>query len=210
MDSCSVENKVYPVSQGSSIKGYNISPIYHWDITMQFLKEEFQSSRVVYEVNNLEYRFKSGEVGIHHMSFKGESGRMIGIMGASGAGKSTLLSVLNGINPPYDGEVLINGISIHKEKEKIKGLIGYVSQDDLLIEDLTVFNNLYFNAKLCFGNLTEEEITDRVDSVLKNLGLYEIRNMKVGSPLNKKISGGQRKRLNISLGTYQGTCNTVS
>jgi ABC-type multidrug transport system ATPase subunit len=193
------ENKVYPVSQGSSIKGYNISPIYYWDITMQFLAEEFLSSRVVYEVNNLEYRFKSGEVGIHHMTFKSESGRMIGIMGASGAGKSTLLSVLNGMNPPSDGEVLINGISIHKEKEKIKGLIGYVSQDDLLIEDLTVFNNLYYNAKLCFGNLAEEEIIQRVDNVLKNLGLYEIRNMKVGSPLNKKISGGQRKRLNISL-----------
>jgi len=193
------ENKVYPVSQGSSIKGYNISPIYYWDITMQFLAEEFLSSRVVYEVNNLEYRFKSGDVGIHHMTFKSESGRMIGIMGASGAGKSTLLSVLNGLNPPSDGEVLINGISIHKEKEKIKGLIGYVSQDDLLIEDLTVFNNLYYNAKLCFGNLTEEEIIQRVDNILKNLGLYEIRNMKVGSPLNKKISGGQRKRLNISL-----------
>jgi ABC transport system ATP-binding/permease protein len=193
------ENKVYPISQGSSIKGYNIAPIYYWDITMQFLKEEFQSSRVVYEVNNLEYRFKTGEVGIHHMTFKGESGRMIGIMGASGAGKSTLLSVLNGINPPFDGEVLINGISIHEEREKIKGLIGYVSQDDHLIEDLTVFNNLYYNAKLCFGNLTEEKIIQRVDNVLKNLGLYEIRNMKVGSPLNKKISGGQRKRLNISL-----------
>lgn len=193
------ENKVYPVSQGSSIKGYNISPVYYWDITMQFLKEEFQSSRVVYEVNNLEYRFRSGEVGIHHMSFKSESGRMIGIMGASGAGKSTLLSVLNGINEPYDGEVLINGISIHKEREKIKGLIGYVSQDDLLIEDLTVFDNLYYNARLCFGNLTDEEIIRRVDNVLKNLGLFEIRNMKVGSPLNKKISGGQRKRLNISL-----------
>jgi ABC-type multidrug transport system ATPase subunit len=120
-------------------------------------------------------------------------------MGASGAGKSTLLSVLNGINPPYDGEVLLNGISIHKEREKIKGLIGYVSQDDHLIEDLTVFNNLFYNAKLCFGNLTEEEIIQRVDNLLKNLGLYEIRNMKVGSPLNKKISGGQRKRLNISL-----------
>jgi ABC-type multidrug transport system ATPase subunit len=47
--------------------------------------------------------------------------------------------------------------------------------------------------------LTEEEIISRVDSVLKNLGLYEIRNIQVGSPLNKKISGGQRKRLNISL-----------
>ncbi|HUX58056.1 MAG TPA: ATP-binding cassette domain-containing protein [Bacteroidales bacterium] len=193
------DDKVYPFSQGSAIKGYKITPIYYWDVTMQFLKEEFEASRVVYEVNNLEYRFRSGEVGIHHMSFKEESGRMVGIMGASGAGKSTLLSVLNGTNNPDDGEVLINGASIHKDKDKVKGLIGYVSQDDLLIEELTVFENLYYNAKLCFDNLTEEEIVNRVYSVLKNLGLYEIRDMKVGSPLNKKISGGQRKRLNISL-----------
>jgi ABC transport system ATP-binding/permease protein len=194
-----LEDKVYPLGQGSSIKGFKIAPIYYWDITKQYLKEELQASRVVYEVNNLEYRFISGEVGIHHMSFSEESGRMVGIMGASGAGKSTLLGVLNGTNPPSDGEVLINGISIHKDKNKIKGLIGYVSQDDLLIEELTVFDNLYFNARLCFDNLTEEEIVSRVDSVLKNLGLSEIRNIQVGSPLNKKISGGQRKRLNISL-----------
>jgi ABC transport system ATP-binding/permease protein len=193
------EDKVYPFSQGSSVKAYKISPIYFWDVTMQFMKEEFKASRVVYEVNNIEYRFKSGKVGIHHMSFKEESGRMVGIMGASGAGKSTLLSVLNGINPPSDGEVLINGASIHKDKEKVKGLIGYVSQDDLLIEELTVFENLYYNAKLCFDNLTEEDIISRVDSTLKNLGLNEIRDIQVGSPLNKKISGGQRKRLNISL-----------
>ncbi len=193
------EEKVYPFSQGAAIKGYKITPIYYWDVTMQFLKEEFMASRVVYEVNNLEYRFKNGKVGIHHMSFKEESGRMVGIMGASGAGKSTLLGVLNGTNSPYDGEVLINNVSIHKEKEKVKGLIGYVSQDDLLIEELTVFENLYYNAKLCFDNLTEEEIIARVDNVLKNLGLYEIRDIQVGSPLNKKISGGQRKRLNISL-----------
>ncbi len=194
-----LEEKVYPFSQGSSIKGYKITPIYYWDVTMQFLKQEFLESRVAYEVNNIEYRFKSGKVGIHHMSFKEESGRMVGIMGASGAGKSTLLSVLNGSNNPSDGEVLINGTSIHKDKEKIKGLIGFVSQDDLLIEELTVFENLYYNAKLCFDNLNDEEICTRVDGVLKNLGLYEIRDMKVGTPLNKKISGGQRKRLNISL-----------
>ena len=193
------EGKVYPFSQGSSIKGYKVKPVYYWDVSMQFLKEEFKASRVVYEVNNIEYRFKNGKVGIHHMSFKEESGRMVGIMGASGAGKSTLLSVLNGMNPPYDGEVLINGISIHEDKEKVKGLIGFVSQDDLLIEELTVFENLYYNAKLCFDNLTEEEIVTRVDNVLRNLGLYEIRDIQVGSPLNKKISGGQRKRLNISL-----------
>ncbi len=193
------EDKVYPFSTGSAIKGYKIKPVYYWDVTMQFLKEEFESSRVVYEVNNIEYRFKSGQVGIHHMSFKAESGRMVGIMGASGAGKTTLLSVLNGTNAPNDGEVLINGTSIHNDKEKIKGLIGFVSQDDLLIEELTVFENLYYNARLCFDNLTDKEIVTKVDDVLKHLGLDEIRDMKVGTPLNKNISGGQRKRLNISL-----------
>jgi len=194
-----MEDKVYPFGEGSSIKGYKIKPLYYWDVTMQFLKEDFQASRVVYEVNNVEYRFKTGQVGIHHMSFREESGRMVGIMGASGAGKSTLLSVLNGTNAPADGDVLINSINIYEDKEKIKGLIGYVSQDDLLIEELTVFENLYYNAKLCFDNLTDNEVTEKVDNVLKNLGLYEIRDMKVGTPLNKKISGGQRKRLNISL-----------
>jgi len=193
------EDKVYPFGQGASLKGYSIKPIYYLDVTDQFMNEVLRESRVVYEVNNVEYRFRSGQVGIHHMSFREESGRMVGIMGASGAGKSTLLSVLNGINPPFDGEVLINGINIHSEKEKIKGLIGFVSQDDLLIEELTVFENLYYNAKLCFDNLSDKDIIDRVDNTLKSLGLLEIRDMKVGSPLNKKISGGQRKRLNISL-----------
>lgn len=193
------EDKVYPFNPGSSLRDPKSSPIYYSDIIKQFLKEELQASRVVYKVNNLEYRFRGGKIGIHPMSFEEESGRMVGIMGASGAGKSTLLSVLNGINHPYSGEVTINGVSIHRESDKVKGLIGYVSQDDLLIEELTVFENLYYNAKLCFDNLTENEIKEKVDNTLKNLGLYEIRDMKVGSPLNKKISGGQRKRLNISL-----------
>ena len=102
-------------------------------------------------------------------------------------------------NKPEAGEVLINGVNIHDEADKVKGLIGYVSQDDLLIEELTVFDNLFYNASLCFGNLSDNEIAIKVENVLHSLGLYEIRDMKVGTPLNKKISGGQRKRLNISL-----------
>ena len=193
------EDKVYPFNPGSSLRDPKSSPIYYSDVIKQFFREELQASRVVYRVENLEYRFRGGKVGIHPMSFEEESGRMVGIMGASGAGKSTLLSVLNGINSPYSGKVEVNGTSIHGDNEEVKGLIGYVSQDDLLIEELTVFENLYYNAKLCFDNLSENEIREKVDLTLKNLGLYEIRDMKVGSPLNKKISGGQRKRLNISL-----------
>mgnify|MGYP001415203912 CR=1 FL=1 len=193
------EDKVYLFERGGSLKFLNSKPIYYSEVIRQFLDESLLASRVVYEVKDIEFKFKGGELGLHKMSFAEESGRLVGIMGASGAGKSTLLSVLNGINAPHSGEVLINGINIHREADKVKGLIGYVSQDDLLIEELTVFDNLFYNAKLCFGNLNDQEIIFKVENVLHSLGLFEIKDMKVGTPLNKKISGGQRKRLNISL-----------
>lgn len=193
------EDRVYLFERGASLKFMSSKPIYYSEVIRQFLDKSALASRVVYEVNDIEYRFKGGQVGLHRMSFAEESGRLIGIMGASGAGKSTLLSVLNGTNRPDSGEVLINGVNIHNDTGKIKGLIGYVSQDDLLIEELTVYENLFYNAKLCFGNLNDEAITGKVDEMLHSLGLYEIKDMKVGTPLNKKISGGQRKRLNISL-----------
>src|SRR5690606_37239364 len=58
---------------------------------------------------------------------------------------------------------------------------------------------LYYAAKLCFGNYTEKQIVELTVRVLMVLGLSEIRDLKVGSPLQKTISGGQRKRLNIGL-----------
>jgi ABC-type multidrug transport system ATPase subunit len=74
-----------------------------------------------------------------------------------------------------------------------------VPQDDLLIEELTVYQNLYFTAKLCFEGMSDEEIDKRVMKTLKDLGLDAAKDLKVGSAINKYISGGQRKRLNIAL-----------
>lgn len=192
------QEKVYVLNNGASIRNPKIRPIYYGDIISQYNVDRIKS-RIVFDVREIGYKFKTGTVGLHTLSFTEETGKLIGIMGASGAGKSTLLNVLNGSSPPTSGEVLINGINIHTEKEQIEGLIGHVSQDDLLIEELTVFQNLYYNAKLCFDNYTEQELNKTVLEVLENLGLYEIRDIEVGSPLNKKISGGQRKRLNIAL-----------
>lgn len=192
--------KVYVLTPGSTLRASTkFAPIYYSDIIAIF-NEQLSESRIIFEAKDIEYQFKGGEIGLHKMNFFAESGNMVGIMGASGAGKTTLLNVLNGSYQPTSGDVLINNLSIYDENNKeLEGLIGYVSQDDLLIEDLTVFQNLYYNAKLCFDNLNEFQIIRLVLKTLQNLGLYEIRDMKVGSPLNKKISGGQRKRLNIGL-----------
>ena len=192
------EDKVHVLYTGSSIRNHHIKPIYFSDIVSAY-DEERLKSRIVFEIKNISYQFKNGQYGLHKLSFTEESGRLVGIMGASGAGKSTLLNVLNGSAEPTTGKVLINGKNIHNEKNKVEGLIGHVSQDDLLIEELTVFQNLYYNAKLCFDNYSERELKSTVNRVLQNLGLYEIKNVLVGTPLNKKISGGQRKRLNIAL-----------
>ncbi|TAE17867.1 MAG: ATP-binding cassette domain-containing protein, partial [Bacteroidetes bacterium] len=130
-----------------------------------------------------------------------EAGRLVGIMGSSGSGKSTLLNVLNGNELPVGGRVTVNGIDIHREIENkaIEGVMGYVPQDDLLIEELTVFQNMFYAAKLCFGTYTDEQIRELVHKTLQSLGLLEISHLKVGNTLQKTISGGQRKRLNIGL-----------
>lgn len=186
------------LNQGSSIRSSRVQPIYYSDIITKFFIND-AAEKVVFDVENITYKFKGGNIGMHHFSFTEESGRMVGIMGASGAGKSTLLNLLNGSYSPTTGRITINGVDIHNQPEKIEGVIGYVSQDDLLIEELTVFQNLYYNARLCFDDLTEAKLVKKVSDVLISIGLYEAKDLKVGSPLEKTISGGQRKRLNIAL-----------
>jgi ABC-type multidrug transport system ATPase subunit len=192
------KERVHIFTPGSSIRSSKIKPIYYSDVIGRFLSDESQA-RITFEVKNLEYKFKGGKLGLRDININEESGKLIGIMGGSGAGKSTLLNVLNSMETPSAGSVKINGKNIHTEREAIQGVIGHVSQDDLLIEELTVYENLFYNAKLCFGNLDDEEISKRCNSLLADLGLSETRHLKVGSPLEKTISGGQRKRLNISL-----------
>jgi ABC transport system ATP-binding/permease protein len=191
-------DKVFIFNTGSSIRNPQIRPIYYSDIVGLF-NLDLSKTKIIFEVKDISYTFRGGKTGLHNMSFIEESGKLMGIMGASGAGKSTLLNVLNGSEKPTTGKVLINGIDIHKQREKIEGIIGFVSQDDLLIEELSVFDNLYYNAKLCFDNYTEAQLIEAVETTLLNLGLYEIKDLQVGNPLNKKVSGGQRKRLNIAL-----------
>jgi len=187
---------VFPT--GSTIRGSKIEPIYYSDVVGKFLFEE-SNTKISFEVDHVFYHFKSGRAGLQNISLAETGGKLIGIMGGSGSGKSTLLAVLNGSEKPSSGRVLINGINIHEKKHQVEGVIGFIPQDDLLMDDLTVYENLYYSARLCFGHYSDEEISDTVNRVLTNLGLSEIKDLKVGSPLQKTISGGQRKRLNIGL-----------
>lgn len=187
---------VFPT--GSTIRGNRIEPIYYSDVVGKFLHGDVDSD-ISLVAEHLFYHFKSGRAALQNITLAESGGRLIGLMGASGSGKSTLLSVLNGSERPSSGRVLVNSIDLHSQTGQLDGCIGHVPQDDLLLEELTVFENLYYAARLCFGNKTPAELENRAMKVLQSLGLSEIRDLRVGSVLHKTISGGQRKRLNIGL-----------
>ena len=189
---------VYQVWQQSSVlKNVYGQPVYYSSIIEAYDKEVHETAKVEFCGRDINFRFPNSDNGMHNLSFTLNNGEMLAIMGGSGTGKTTLLSLLNGTLKPQEGSITINGHDI--SEPEAKNLIGYVPQDDLLIEELTVYQNLWFTARLCFEGLSEQEIDNRVEKTLKDLGLYAAKDLKVGSAINKYISGGQRKRLNIAL-----------
>ncbi len=189
---------VYQVWQQSSVlKNSNGQPVYYSSVISSYDKNQRQAEKVEFCGRDINFRFPGSDNGMHDLSFTLKNGELLAIMGGSGTGKTTLLSLLNGSMSPQEGSITINGHDI--SEPQAKSLIGFVPQDDLLIEELTVYQNLWFTAKLCFEGLSDQEINNRVVKTLKDLGLYAAKDLKVGSPINKYISGGQRKRLNIAL-----------
>ncbi len=172
-------------------------PLYYYNGMTPFKTAHKDVPQLKLRGNEIEFRYGDGPGGIHHFTFNLYGGELVAIMGGSGTGKTTLLSLLNGTLHPQSGKITINGHSI--DEPQTKALIGFVPQDDLLIEDLTVYQNLYYTARLCFQGMSEEELNAKVLSLLHDLGLIAAKDLKAGSPVNKFISGGQRKRLNIAL-----------
>ncbi len=191
-------NKIKVFSTGSSIKGKKTERLYYSDIVSIF-REDINENSVSFVAENITYKFPNGDTGLVNVNISEPTGKLFAIMGGSGAGKSTLFNVLNGTAKPYQGSVRINGIDIYNQAKEVEGIIGFVPQDDLLIEDLTVYQNLYYAAKLCFDKTEKALLHDLVTRTIDSLGLTEAKDLKVGNPLQKTISGGQRKRLNIGL-----------
>ena len=137
---------------------------------------------------------------LNHVTFKAHPGDLIALMGPSGAGKTTLLTVLNGYLRPTSGEVRVNGESLYAIYDALRGSIGYVPQDDIVHSELTVFEAIKYSAQFRLpADFGEDEINRRVEQVIKDLGLEQVKNLEIGKPERKVLSGGQRKRVNIAL-----------
>ena len=149
--------------------------------------------------SDVKFVFKTKQVGLDNVTFEITQNELVCVMGPSGCGKSTLLNIMNGYMQPSNGNILIDGHSFYAKYNSYKDHIGYVPQDDLLFETLTVYENLYYNCSLRFPSKAEEEKEQLIMDVLSKVGLASKRDTKVGNPLEKTLSGGERKRVNIAL-----------
>lgn len=131
---------------------------------------------------------------LNNISLNVNKGDCIGIVGANGSGKSTFLSILSGTLKADSGELIINGKNAFKHPDIIRRLIGYVPQDNPLINELSVLDNL----KLWYCNSVIGLKKELEDGILKYLGLDTMLKMRAG-----KLSGGMKKRLSIGIALAQ-------
>ena len=119
----------------------------------------------------------------------------VAIIGGSGAGKTTLMSSLNGFDRAYEGEVYFNSTPLKENFQQLKGVIGYVPQQDIIYENLTLKRMLMYTAKLRMpGDLEEGELEARIAEVLRTLDLQQHQDTLI-----RKLSGGQKKRASIAV-----------
>jgi ABC-type multidrug transport system ATPase subunit len=126
-----------------------------------------------------------------------EAGMMIAVLGASGAGKSTFLDVLAGrkLSKNVEGSVLING----RNDIPLKHVSRYCTQDDALFGNLTVYETLDYAAKFNLPSTTSAmHRHEVVMDLIKEMGLEDQKDTRIGTPLLKGCSGGQVRRVSVA------------
>jgi len=127
-------------------------------------------------------------------------GEVVGLMGPSGCGKTTLMKIMNGCERATAGGVFYDNVNLEQNLGRFTSQIGYVPQDDIMHPELTVRETLFYAARLRLPKeVTDLEVTQKVEEVVNDLGLKDRLGTQIGSPERKGLSGGQKKRVNLAM-----------
>jgi ABC-2 type transport system ATP-binding protein len=124
-----------------------------------------------------------------------QKGEIFGFLGANGAGKTTAMKILCGLSKPTSGKVSIAGYDIYNDTDKIRRIIGYMSQRFSLYEDLTVYENIRFFAGI-YGH-TGAAFREKAGKLIEKLQMSQVRNSLV-----KEIPLGWKQKLAFSIALF--------
>ena len=120
---------------------------------------------------------------------------MVAIIGGSGAGKTTIMNCISGYSTPTQGRVFVNGMDLYQNYNQVKNIIGYVPQQDIVYDGLTVQSMLEYTAELRLpADTSPEERKHTIAQVLEMVDLTERKDTMI-----KSLSGGQKKRASIAV-----------
>jgi ABC-type multidrug transport system ATPase subunit len=160
--------------------------------TLIDLKKEYAIS-----ATDISKVFSNGHTGLQPTTIQFPYREFIALMGPSGCGKSTLLKALNGDSPPSRGTIKLFDLDLHDHFDLVKHIIGYVPQENIVHEELTVQESLFYAAKIRLPEDTSnQEIEQRIKEVLTSLKIDAptLRQTRI-----EKLSGGQKKRVSIAV-----------
>lgn len=140
------------------------------------------------EVQNLTKKF-GAFTAVDDVSFNVKQGEIFGFLGPNGAGKTTIIKILCGLLFPTKGTAHIENYSIDKDVEKIKSIIGYMSQRFSLYIDLTVYENIKFYA----GIYGVDNIEEQTNQVIKLLDIQEYKDA-----LTSELPAGIKQRVALA------------
>jgi ABC-2 type transport system ATP-binding protein len=154
------------------------------------------------ETKDLTKRYEDGLLAVDHLNFKVEPGEIFCMFGANGAGKTTTINIFLGFIPPTEGTALIEGIDVLKEPLKSKDYLSFVSENVMLYDNFTAFQNINYFAKLAGKrNLSKADYAQ----VLKRVGLQE----EAFNIRTKKYSKGMRQKLGIAIAMAKDAPNII-
>lgn len=132
---------------------------------------------------------------LHDVNLNIDSNEFVAIIGGSGAGKTTLMNAISGFDRQITGHVYCNGVDLLDNFKYLKTIIGYVPQEDIIYQNLTLRRMLEYTAKLKMpDDATRQERERQIDNVLEMVELTPQQNTYI-----RKLSGGQKKRASIAV-----------
>lgn len=133
---------------------------------------------------------------LHDVNLQIESNEFVAIIGGSGAGKTTLMNAISGFDRGgVTGKVYCNGLDLYENFKYMKSVIGYVPQEDIIYQNLTLRKMLEYTAKLKMpDDVSKSERDAQIDAVLDMVELKPQQNTYI-----RKLSGGQKKRASIAV-----------
>ncbi|KAJ3309887.1 hypothetical protein HDU76_003506, partial [Blyttiomyces sp. JEL0837] len=132
------------------------------------------------------------KIAVKDVTLAAEPGLVFGLLGPNGAGKTTLISILTGLYEASAGDAVLAGYNIKTDLSEVYKVIGICPQFDILWEDLTVEEHLYFYARL--KGVERKDEKRAVDDSLGKVSLQSLRYR-----LTKRLSGGEKRRLSIAI-----------